>query len=132
MFDIDLEVSDKLKEKKILIVDDEEDLVELTIELLGDCGLECQGAHSGNQAIALLDQGDFDIVLSDVQMNDGSGIDLIKEIRKRDPNIPLVVFISAYSSNSRDELVGLGALELLTKPIDYKILITELEKIIQA
>jgi DNA-binding NtrC family response regulator len=67
-----------MNNNKILVVDDEDDLRQIIIDILKVHEYDAIGAASGNMAIKLLKDMDFDLVVSDVRMKDGDGIKLLK------------------------------------------------------
>src|SRR5262245_52565869 len=89
--------SSNLKGKRILIADDEKDLREILADELRYCGCEVAEAENGKTAYALLESQPFDLIISDIRMPGGDGIELLKAVRKRDPKLPPLVLISGYS-----------------------------------
>jgi two-component system response regulator PilR (NtrC family) len=81
----------------ILIVDDEEVLQDVLSSLLRREGYEVVGARSGEEGLQALAEDDIDLVLLDLMLPGISGQDVLKEIRRRDPEM-VVVVVTAYSS----------------------------------
>lgn len=106
----------------ILVVDDEPVLRELVSFILVDRGFLVSEAQSGNVALEKIKKQDFDVVVSDVRMPDGNGIDLLRNIRELKGDKPLVFLVSGYSEVSAEEAKRLGAEDLLNKPVDYDVL----------
>jgi DNA-binding response OmpR family regulator len=112
-------MSDSKGKGKILIVDDEDEIREIVALFVENFGYEYLGASSGNKAFQILKENpDIDVVLSDVMMADGSGVDLITQIRGAGMQLP-VIFLTGYSSKEYT-LKGLrmGVFELLNKPFE--------------
>jgi CheY-like chemotaxis protein len=103
----------------VLVVDDEPVLRELVAFILVDRGFEVWEAESGDAAFELLQGRNFDVVVSDVRMPNGSGIDLLLRINQMERRRPHVFLVSGYSEISLEEARGLGAIDLLNKPVDY-------------
>jgi DNA-binding NtrC family response regulator len=101
----------------ILIVDDEE-VVRLS-HLRSLEGVECnaRAAEGGNQAIDVMEQQPFDVVLLDLRMPDLDGMDLLKTIKQRWPDSEVVVITGYPSIETAKEAVRLGACNYLTKPL---------------
>ena len=101
----------------ILIVDDEE-VVRLS-HLRSLEGVECnaQAAEDGNQAIDVMEQQPFDVVLLDLRMPDLDGMDVLKTIKQRWPDSEVVVITGYPSIETAKEAVRLGAFNYLTKPL---------------
>ena len=102
--------------KKLLVVDDEPDLREVLCTELTSEGYEVFEAESGNKAFDFLQKTKCDLVLSDIRMPDGSGIDLIHKIKSQGQETPIVVFISGYSEMKPEDIYHLGAEGILAKP----------------
>lgn len=105
---------------KILIVDDEVDIVELLAEEFEEDGHEVFQASSGNKAISILENNqDIKVVLSDYRMPDGNGLDLLNFVNTiEEKNRPGFFFLSGFSDLSVDELISAGALAFFTKPFN--------------
>ncbi len=103
----------------ILVVDDEPVLRELVAFILLDHGFKVSEADSGDSAYLMLRERSFDVVVSDVRMPNGSGVDLLQRINQLRENRPEVFLVSGYSEISPAEAKRLGARDLLSKPVDY-------------
>jgi DNA-binding NtrC family response regulator len=104
--------------KRILIVDDEPLNLDLLDQELADIGHTTERAIDGSEALAKLDTINPDLVLLDYQMPGMNGIEVLREIRKRDENLPVVI-ITAYGTIERAvEAVKAGADDFVTKPFD--------------
>ena len=102
---------------KIMVVDDDPIILESLCEYFRIEGYEAVGAADGRQALTLLEQGGFNLVLSDVNIPDSDGFELLRIIKKRFPELG-VILVTGYGSISRAvEAIKLGAYDYLTKPI---------------
>src|SRR6202051_2249153 len=81
----------------ILVVDDESEIREGLALLLSGEGCGVSSAETGESGLAKLVQHPFDLLLLDVSLPDRNGLDLLKEIHKRDPHLSIVL-ITAYGS----------------------------------
>jgi DNA-binding NtrC family response regulator len=101
----------------ILIVDDEE-VVRLSLlrSLLG-ANCNAQVAESGNEALRVMEQHPFDVILLDLRMPDLDGMDVLKIIKDRWPDSEVVIITGYPSIESAKEAVRLGAYDYLTKPV---------------
>ena len=105
------------KTAKILIVDDDPIILNSLCEYLRMEGYEVLGAADGAAALNILAQGGFNLVLSDVNIPDSDGFDLLRIVKKRFPEVG-VILVTGYGSISRAvEAIKLGAYDYLTKPI---------------
>lgn len=120
-------MSDDIK-TKILLVDDEEDLLEAIGTFLLSKGFSVATALNGLEALSAVDKEHFDLIVSDVRMPKFTGIDFLKALPARNKmNIP-VVLISGFSETTVPEALGLGALDLLAKPFDFDTLSKAIKK----
>ncbi|BAZ92943.1 two component transcriptional regulator [Thiohalobacter thiocyanaticus] len=113
----------------VLVVDDQRSPRRSLGLLLKNAGMQAGEAASGEEALAALQSGPYDVIVSDLRMDGMSGIDLLREVKNRFPRLP-VILITAYGSiESAVEAMRLGAYDYLTKPFDEDEM---LEKIQQA
>ena len=113
----------RLKDLKILVVDDEPDLTELISMEFQRRNCIIDTASSGNQAIEKIKKTPPDIIITDIKMTDGSGIDLLKSARKLLEHPPAFVFMTAYSDFSEDDLFDQGAVGVFFKPFNPALLV---------
>ncbi len=108
----------KSNEIRILAVDDELGMLDLIRVLFKKFNFSIETAHSGNQALELLDKQEFDLVLTDVRMPDGDGIELAQKIRNKHPAKPSILFMTGFSDLLNEEIFHIGAEGKFTKPFD--------------
>ncbi len=113
--------------RRILLVEDNEDIGKFSTELLQDLGYETRRADNAKQALALLaaDRWAFDLVFSDVIMPGMNGVELAGVIRKQYPHLP-VVLTSGYSSVLAEN--AHHGFELIQKPYSVEALSRALRK----
>ncbi|MEO6954838.1 MAG: sigma-54 dependent transcriptional regulator [Polyangia bacterium] len=103
---------------RILIAEDDELTLELLEKVLRREGYEVLGVADGQAAIDALRKNTFDLVLTDVQMARASGMEVLDEVLKRTPDLP-VVLITAYAEpGAVMDAIHRGASDYLGKPID--------------
>ncbi len=102
---------------KILIVDDEKSILLLLREALGQWGYQVKTASSGTEALEILRTELFDAMLSDVRMPDMSGLDLLREVRKQDESIEVVMMTGYPTIASAVQALKEGAYDYLSKPL---------------
>ena len=113
--------------RAILVVDDRAPNRELIREALDDSAYKISEAQTGSEALEHLQRQATDLVITDMQMPGMSGVELLKRLRSRYPNI-VVVLVSAFATvASAVEAMKLGAHDYLTHPLD----IDELRLVIQ-
>ncbi len=115
------------KALQILVIDDEAAMREVLEMRLGGWGYEVLLAETGAEALETATAQAPDAVISDVALPDRSGIELVGELRRLDPERP-VILITAYGTiDAAVEAMKLGAMDFLTKPLDYDKLAATLE-----
>ncbi|HVB34485.1 MAG TPA: sigma-54 dependent transcriptional regulator [Patescibacteria group bacterium] len=100
----------------ILVVDDEAEIREGLDLLLGSEGYEVTLADSAEAALTRLEERPFDALLLDVSLPDRNGIELLKEIRRRDFSVPIILITAYGSIDMAREAFKSGALDYITKP----------------
>ncbi|MEZ5332290.1 MAG: sigma-54 dependent transcriptional regulator [Thermoanaerobaculia bacterium] len=116
---------------RILVVDDEQGMLDFLRLLLEGEGYSVETASSVEAGRTHLDEHDADLVLCDIIMPDGSGLDLLRETRRRDQP-PAMVMMTAYTSTrSAIEAMRLGAEDYLSKPFDVEELKVVVQKALE-
>jgi CheY-like chemotaxis protein len=120
----------------ILVVDDEPDVA----DLFRQC-FRCEArqgtyvlhfAYSGEEALAAGIEPQLRVILSDINMPVMDGLELLREIKTRQPDLP-VMMVTAYSDDERRRLAGeYGAAEFITKPVDFGFLKAQLRDLSDA
>jgi DNA-binding NtrC family response regulator len=112
---------------RILIVDDEDELVTALTERLTLRGFTATGVTTGEGALRLLEEEPFDVVLLDVKMPGLGGLDLIEPIKTRLSTIEVVLLTGHGSVPDVEKGMALGAFDYLMKPVKIDDLVTVLE-----
>jgi len=107
----------------ILIIDDEADLRQTLARILQGAGLETTTAASGQEGLAYVAQQPFDLVYLDIRMPDMNGLEALKTIHSRFPQLPVVLFTAQPDLSSAVEALREGAIDYLLKPLQPKALI---------
>jgi DNA-binding NtrC family response regulator len=102
---------------RVLVVDDEKPILMLLEEALTQWGYQVTCAGSGSEALEALKTQVFDAALTDVRMPDMSGLDLLREIKKRDEAIEVVIMTGYPTIASAVEALKEGAYDYLSKPL---------------
>jgi CheY-like chemotaxis protein len=105
---------------KILVVDDEAIIRQLTVHVLTDLGHQVVEATSGEEALRLVNEERPDLILLDIMMPGVSGIEVCRQLRanKRTEAIPVIVVSGANAKRALEESIIAGADDFLAKPID--------------
>jgi len=104
---------------RILVIDDEEVIRLLVGEILRSAGHQVTSAESAERALALLEEGDFDLVVSDVVMPGLSGLELVQTVRARRASLPVVLVTGAGTYDTLSRALTHGAAGLVTKPFAH-------------
>jgi len=118
--------------KRIMIVDNEPDIVDLTRTVLEIGGYEVVPAYSGEECLRLLDRERVDLVLLDIMMPGMSGWDVFNRINKKSPEIK-VAFMSVLeiSDKRKQVLLDEGLADYIMKPFDKETLLNRVDKILK-
>jgi len=119
---------EKLGKLRILYVEDEINLRETTVLSLNAIVKYIDVASNGKEGLEKFNHNEYDIIITDLSMPVMDGIEMIKNIRKLDNNIPIVVTTAFGSQNEEiEQLQNVGMSEYLIKPIDMIKLVTVIE-----
>jgi DNA-binding NtrC family response regulator len=108
--------------EKVLLVDDEEEFVETLAERMRNRGMEVATSKSGGEALELVDSEPYDVVVLDLQMPGMDGIEVLERIKKRQPDIQVVLLTGHATVEKGVQAMKQGALEFLEKPVDISAL----------
>lgn len=114
---------------KILLVDDEPDIIEVIQDRLEAYGFTVITAGTGLEALKKLSVEKFDGVFLDVKMPEMGGIEALEEIRKRDKKIPVIIITSSSSQEAAIEAIAKGASDYILKPFEWAELKTKIQKV---
>jgi DNA-binding NtrC family response regulator len=102
---------------RVLIVDDEEELVSALVERLTLRGFEAKGVTAGVDALEYLKGASCDVVLLDVKMPGIGGLEVIKRIKEEQPSLEVVLLTGHSSAQDAERGMTLGAFDYLMKPV---------------
>ena len=102
---------------KVLVVDDEPDLLELLELTLSRMGLDVERASTVGEAIAQLDRDSFDLCLTDMRLPDGEGLRVVEHINQRGLDVPVAVITAFGSAENAVAALKAGAFDYLAKPV---------------
>jgi two-component system response regulator HydG len=115
----------------VLVLDDDRALAEAAAESLSRSGYECTVATSGSEGVRLLEQGSYDIVLTDLVMRDLSGLEIVRKVKASSPETEVIVMTGYPSYETALEAMDEGAYDYLNKPIDLNILRAKIRKALE-
>ena len=117
---------------RVLIVDDDQGMGETLACHLNRRGFHAEWQSSGRDALVLLEARDFEVVLTDLNMGEMSGLVFCERVAALRPGLPVIVATGFGTLEVRTAAVGAGAFEFLTKPFDLDLLRLTLERAVRS
>ncbi len=102
--------------KKVLIIDDEEDIREILAEFCEILGVVPIIATNGNEALQLFEREDVNLIISDIKMPDMDGFEFVNKIREKNKNIPIAICSGFIDEKNKKRIFQCGANYYLEKP----------------
>ena len=116
---------------ELLLIDDDTELCDLLSRWLSQEGFQVSACHDAHSARALLAQSSPDAVILDVMLPDGSGLDLLKHLRREHPELPVLTLSARGEPLDRILGLELGADDYLAKPCDPRELTARLRAVLR-
>jgi putative nucleotidyltransferase with HDIG domain len=116
------------KAARILVVDDEAHVRSMIGATLEHLGYDVQLSISGREALEILERNSFDLVLTDIVMQDGNGIALLERIRAQQPNLPVVMVTAIHDISVAIDSMRRGAYDYLLKPFEREHLVSTVQR----
>lgn len=113
---------------RVLVVEDDDAMRALLVEDLSERGLRVRGAAQVAEALTLMQTDLFDVVISDLNMPGGSGLDLCRRVRELDPHLPVILITAFGSLEAAIGAIRNGAYDFLTKPVELDQLAIAVER----
>lgn len=104
--------------QRVLVIDDEPDIRELLEITLMRMGVESCAAFDVQSAYKAIQENEVDLILTDMKLPDGNGLDIVRYVAERYPNIPIAVITAHGSMDMAVESMKSGAFDFVSKPID--------------
>jgi len=119
-------------QKRILVVDDEDHIRNILMRTLIAEGYDVTGASSGAEAVSRVEDDTFDVLISDVRMPGMDGLETVRAIKARQPDI-IAVMASGVSEEeiAQADAIAAGAIAYFTKPYTLDELLTTLEEVLR-
>jgi two-component system alkaline phosphatase synthesis response regulator PhoP len=115
----------------ILIIDDEASLRQTMARILQRAGYEVTTASNGKDGLTLVAEHPFDLLYLDIRMPDMSGLELLKTIHIKHPDLPIILFTAQPDVNSAVEALRRGATDYLMKPLNPQTVIDRTQTILE-
>ena len=113
---------------KVLIVDDEKDFLDAIAERIGVRGMAVSTASSAEDALNMIEEEVYDVVIMDLMMPGLDGFKALKLMKTRQPEVQVIFLTGNVPEEKRIEAKALGALGVIDKPPDLKDLIQKIKK----
>ncbi len=124
--------SPSIKDARLLIVDDDEDIRNLLVKWIESEGAMPDTARDGHQALERMDQQRPDLVITDLVMNGMDGLKLLSEIHRRDPIMPVIMVSGQAVIADAMKAAHLGVSAFLTKPLERKELLASMKEALES
>lgn len=115
--------------KKVLILDDEINILEILDDILSLEGFEVTTANNGNDALIKYSNQEFDLIISDIKMPVMNGVEFLKKCQEI-KEIKKFVFMTGFAEVSEDEAIKLGADKFFMKPLDLDAFVQEISQLV--
>ncbi len=115
--------------KRVLVVDDEQNICAMLTTFLRSCGYSCENATDPAKALEVLRRSDFELVISDIIMPGIDGLQLLSEILKIDPGIDTIIMTGHAAVYTYNDIIRAGAADFIAKPLAVSELEAKIERI---
>jgi len=116
----------------IVVVDDEEIVLKSCEKILHPKGYEVRGFKKAEEALALIEEKDIDLLIADLKMPGMDGMELIRRVRAQNPSVAIVVITGYPSQETLQETLQYGIVDYLPKPFSPELLLDVTDKAIKA
>ena len=113
---------------RILVVDDEKDIRFVLRGLFEEAGFEVEEAADGEQALSVITRAVPDVVLTDMRMPKIQGLDLLRELQRREPDVPVVLLSAVEDVATAVDAIRNGAFDYQAKPYDAQRLVLTVQR----
>lgn len=115
-------------DERVLLVDDEEDFLDALSERMRNRGMQVATSQSAAEAIQTTEAGDYDVVVLDLLMPGMDGIQALKVLKDKRPDLQVILLTGHATVQKGIEAMKLGAMDLLEKPADINELTEKIHK----
>ncbi|OGL63315.1 MAG: hypothetical protein A3J27_07645 [Candidatus Tectomicrobia bacterium RIFCSPLOWO2_12_FULL_69_37] len=109
---------------RMVIVDDEPEVLEELAEVFGEYGYEIETAREGEEALRKVKEKRPHVMLLDIRMPGMDGLEVLRRVREVDPSLGVIMVTAVIEEGLAKEAMRLGAFDYITKPIDLDYLRT--------
>jgi two-component system response regulator AtoC len=120
-----------MRRTKVLIIDDDQSMLELAEFHLQAQGYEAARAETGEEGLKLVEGSRFDVILTDLQLPDLGGIEVVKRLKEISPNSEIIMISGHGSVAKAVEATKAGAFYFVEKPVEFEELMVLIEKAVE-
>jgi DNA-binding response OmpR family regulator len=117
---------------KVLVVEDEKDLMQSIVSGLKNAEMEVDKAENLRQALSHLDESKYECIVLDIGLPDGSGMRVIEEMNKKDYQAGIIVVSARHLLDDRLSALNLGADDFIVKPFHMPELVARIQSVVRA
>ena len=117
--------------RKILLIDDEPDMLSTCARLVKRLGHDCLTAHDGPQAIKMIDEQHPDLVVTDLHLPTGDGFEVSRYVRDHQPRTPVILMTAYHTQETIGQAIANGATAYLSKPFSNADLSAEIRRALE-
>jgi DNA-binding NtrC family response regulator len=114
--------------RQILVTDDESNIRKFLAKSLEREGYEARTAATGKEALGALEKERPDLLVLDVQLPDANGMEILADLRRRDPDLPIIIITAYGEIKMAVEAIQAGASDFVVKPFDFDTLHRSIDK----
>lgn len=115
--------------KRVLLVDDEKDFVDCMTKRLQRRGLDCRCVYSGNEAMEIIKEKEFDVVVLDMMLPDTNGNEVLRSIKLVSPDTAVIMLTGHACAAAGCDSMQHGAVDYLLKPVELESLCEKLNRL---
>ena len=120
-----------MEEIKILLIEDEKKIADTLSKGLKEMGYHVETAYDGKIGMRIFDSGDFNLIITDINLPGINGYDLCKDIRSRNQHIPIIMLTALSTTDDKIEGFDAGADDYLVKPFEFKELLARIRVLLK-
>ncbi len=120
-----------MDKERIFLIDDESTITLMWGKLLSHKGYDVSTAKDIKEAGFKMLHEDFDLIITDINLGSGTGIDILREVKKKNPACPVILITGYPNVETASEAVRLDAYDYLSKPVEKEIMMRTVQKALQ-
>lgn len=114
--------------EKVLLVDDEKDFLDAMVDRMGGRGMDVSTANTVQEALKKIEGESYDAVVLDLMMPEMDGLQALQALKEKRPELQIILLTGHATMEKGIEAMKLGAMDLVEKPADMKLLTEKIHK----